>query len=125
MTVRDRSETSATSVGQTDQDTRIINVIERAGPFEITSPATNTIIWQTGANEVILWDVANTDQAPINTQTVSIYLSSDNGQNFDTLLVSNTLNDGRFDFVVPPNINSTNVRIKIVPDNGIYFAVNN
>jgi len=125
VTVRDRSETNSNSVGQTDQDTRIINVIERAGPFEITSPATNTIIWQTGANEVILWDVANTDQAPINTQTVSIYLSLDNGQNFDTLLVLNTSNDGRFDFVVPANINSSNVRIKIVPDNGIYFAVNN
>jgi subtilisin-like proprotein convertase family protein len=125
VTVRDRSETSSTSVGQTDQDSRIINVLERAGPFEITSPATNTIIWQTGANEVILWDVANTDQAPINTETVSIYLSSDNGQNFDTLLASNTPNDGRFDLVVPANINSSNVRIKIVPDNGIYFAVNN
>ena len=125
VTVRDRSETNSNSVGQTDQDTKIINVIERAGPFEITSPATNTIVWQTGANEAILWDVANTDQAPINTQTVSIYLSSDNGQNFDTLLVSNTLNDGRFDLVVPANINSSNVRIKIVPDNGIYFAVNN
>ena len=125
VTVRDRSETSISGVGQIDQDTRIINVIERAGPFEISSPVSNTVIWQTGAHEVILWDVANTDQAPINTQTVSIYLSSDNGQNFDTLLVSNTLNDGRFDFVVPPNINSTNVRLKIVPDNGIYFAVNN
>ena len=125
VTVRDRSGTSSTSVGQTDQDSRIINVIERAGPFEITSPATNTIIWQTGANEVILWDVANTDQAPINSETVSIYLSSDNGQNFDILLASHTSNDGRFDFVVPTNINSSNVRIKIVPDNGIYFAVNN
>ena len=125
VTVRDRSETNSNNVGQTDQDTRIINVIERAGPFEITSPTTNTVVWQTGANEVILWDVANTDQAPINTQTVSIYLSSDNGQNFDTLLASSTSNDGRFDFVVPANINSSNVRIKIVPDNGIYFAVNN
>jgi len=124
ITVRDRTETNSVSTGQTAQDFRTISVIEDAGPFEITSQNTNTVVWKTGANEFISWNVNNTDQAPINTETVSIYLSLDGGENFDTLLVSNTLNDGQYDFVVPVSFSATNTRIKIVPDNGIYFAIN-
>lgn len=124
VTVRDRTETSSVSTGQTAQDFKTILVIEDAGPFEITSQNTNTVVWKTGANELISWNVNNTDQAPINTETVSIYLSLDGGENFNSLLVSNTLNDGQYDFIVPTSISATNTRIKIVPDNGIYFAVN-
>lgn len=124
ITVRDRTETNSVSIGQTDQDFKTISVVENAGPFEIISQAKNTIVWKTGANESIKWNVNNTDIAPINTQTVSIYLSLDGGLNFSTVLVSNTLNDGQYDFIVPESISSTNTRIKIVPDNGIYFAVN-
>jgi len=124
ITVRDRTETSSETTGQTDQDSKAITVTESAGPFEITSQTTNTVVWKSGANELISWNINNTNLAPINTQTVSIYLSTNGGKNFKTLLVSNTLNDGQYEFIVPPNINATSTRIKIVPDNGIYFAVN-
>jgi hypothetical protein len=107
ITVRDRTETNSVSIGQTDQDFKTISVVENVGPFEIISQATNTIVWKTGANESIKWNVNNTDIAPINTQTVSIYLSLDGGLNFSTVLVSNTLNDGQYDFIVPESISST------------------
>ncbi len=123
VTVRDRN-LSSEDIGQTAQDDKTVTVVESAGPFRVLSQNTNTTVWQAGQNEVIRWDVANTNLAPINTERVSVYLSLDNGKNFSTLLVSNTLNDGQVDFVVPGNISSTNARIKIVPENGIYFAVN-
>lgn len=124
VTVRDRTLTSSGSIGQTALDYKTISVVESAGPFKVLSQNTNTTVWQAGANEVIRWDVANTNLAPINTERVSLYLSLDNGQNFSTLLASNVINDGHFDFIVPGNITTVNARIKIVPENGIYFAVN-
>ena len=123
VTVRDRTLTSE-DIGQTAQDNKTVSVVESAGPFRVLSQNSNTTVWLAGANEVIRWDVANTNLAPINTERVSVYLSLDNGKNFSTLLASNTLNDGQLDFVVPGNISSTNARIKIVPENNIYFAVN-
>ncbi len=123
VTVRDRT-LSSEDIGQTAQDNKTVSVVESAGPFRVLSQNTNTTVWQAGANEVIRWDVANTNLVPINTERVSVYLSLDNGKNFSTLLASDTLNDGQLDFVVPGNITTVNARIKIVPENGIYFAIN-
>ncbi len=123
ITVRDRSAT-VTGVGQTVRDIKLIQVDPNSGPFKVTSQNTTGLVWKTGNEERIIWDVANTDKAPINTKTVSIYLSTDGGQNFNTLVAANTPNDGSYEYKVSESLASTSTRLIIKADGGIYFAVN-
>ena len=110
--------------GQVSFDTRVLTVNAAAGPFVINSQNENRVIWEAGAREQIAWEVANTDIAPINTQTVNILLSTDGGQTFPTALASGTLNDGIAHIIVPDTVTTNQARIKIIPNNSIYFTVN-
>lgn len=128
LTVRDRN-TSNPSGGQSSYDTMQIEVLagtvgQPVGPFEVTSQATSGISWVQGNTETITWNVANTnDVAGINTQFVNILLSTDDGVNFDTILKSNTPNDGTENITVP-NMAAPFCRIMIEPVGNIYYAVN-
>lgn len=124
ITVRDRDQANPNGVGFSAQDEMNIRVEGDAGPFVVRSQNDASLEWLSGANEKIVWDVANTDQAPINTDTVSIYLSLDGGRTFPVLLAGNVANDGDEFIVVPGNVSTTQARIKIEADNNIYFAVN-
>lgn len=97
------------------------NATSEAGPFVITSPASDVFV---GVNEELLieWNVANTDGEKVNCQTVDIYLSTDNGQNFDILLAENTPNDGAH-AVRMPNIITNNARVKVKASNNIFFNI--
>lgn len=123
VTVRDRDQATPNGVGFTAQDRKIITVDENAGPFQLVSQSNANTLWAIGSNQQIVWDVANTNNAPINTSTVSIYLSTDGGQNFTIPLLENTPNDGSAFIEVPHQV-TENARIKIMPDNNIFFAVN-
>ena len=128
LTVRDRT-TSNPIGGQSSYDTMQIEVIagtvsQPVGPFEVTSQATSGISWVEGTTETITWSVANTnDAAGINTQSVNILLSTDGGLNFNTVLKSNTPNDGTENITVP-NLAAPFCRIMVVPVGNIYYAVN-
>lgn len=111
--------------GLTSQDSMKIDVISDAGPFVLTSQSSPNIIWGAGSKQTITWDVANTDLEPLNTKTVSVFLSTDGGYNYPIKLIESTLNDGIEDFVVPSNISSNFARIKIKGDNSIYYSINN
>jgi hypothetical protein len=124
ITVRDRDQANPNGVGFSAQDEMNIRVEGDAGPFVVRSQNDASLEWLSGANKKIVWDVANTDQAPINTDTVSIYLSLDGGRTFPVLLAGNVANDGDEFIVVPGNVSTTQARIKIQADNNIYFAVN-
>ena len=124
VTVRDRYLSDREGEGRMASDVKVIKVISDAGPFAIQSQNESGIHWQAGSRQTLLWDVAQTDQPPINTQNVSILLSTDGGAIFDHTLVSSTPNDGEEIITVPGGIASDRVRIKIVPDNSIYFTVN-
>jgi len=124
ITVRDRDQANPNGVGFSAQDEMNIRVEGDAGPFVVRSQNDASLEWLSGANEKIVWDVANTHQAPINTDTVSIYLSLDGGRTFPVLLAGNVANDGDEFIVVPGNVSTTQARIKIQADNNIYFAVN-
>ena len=124
VTVRDRYPAIANGMGRTASDARTFKVISSSGPFTILSQNQEGIIWEWGSRQTISWDIANTNQSPINTKTVSILLSHDGGKTFDQTLVAATPNDGTEQITVPGSINSDQARIKIVPDNSIYFAVN-
>ena len=124
VTVRDRNQETPNGVGFATQDRLTLTVAENSSAFEIISQAETGIIWKTGGNEIIEWNVGNTNIAPINTEAVSIYLSLDGGLNFDYLLAENIPNSGKTTIVVPENLETTEARLKIVPVGNIYFSVN-
>ena len=103
-----------------------IEVDGDTGPFEITSFNSGTNNWfANGVTTVELtWDVAGTDQAPVNCATVDILFSTDNGENFDFVLATGVANDGSFDLLIP-NLTSTEGRIKIKCSDNIFFDINN
>ena len=118
LTVRD----NAMGGGQVEADLVRVSVVNSAGPFVVTSQ-TNGETYTAGAVQQILWDVANTNVVPINTQTVDILLSVDGGATFPTLLASGVANDGEHDIIVPA-IPTTTARLMIKASDNIFFAVN-
>ena len=124
ITVRDRDQANPSGVGFSAQDSMTITVEGDAGPFVVRSQDQSSVQWLSGSNERIVWDVANTNQAPINTTSVSVYLSLDGGATFPHVLANSIPNNGSAFIVVPGNTSTTQARIKIQADNNIYFAVN-
>jgi len=97
---------------------------DSAGPFRVSSQnVATTWIADGNSTETIFWEVANTDNSIINCQTVDIWLSSDNGNNFDFPLAENVPNSGSFSFVIP-NLNTSTGRIKIKASNNVFFDIN-
>ncbi|MGB0423070.1 MAG: reprolysin-like metallopeptidase, partial [Flavobacteriales bacterium] len=99
------------------------DVSDAAGPFIVNAPNTN-VTWPGLTVQTVTWDVANTDAAPVNCSTVDIYLSTDGGLTFPTLLVAGTANDGSQDIFVPDSPSST-ARIKVKGSNNIFFDISN
>jgi subtilisin-like proprotein convertase family protein len=93
-----------------------------AGPFVVTSQNDNSV-YKVGDLIEVTWDVANTDQSPVNAEKVNILLSLDGGQTFSDMLCSKTDNDGS-EFVYIPNTPSSNCRIKIKASDNIFFDIN-
>ncbi len=81
-------------------------------PFLVTYPNAASVLWVGGTNENITWDVANTDQAPINCATVNIDLSLDGGYTYPTSLASGTANDGSH-LVTIPAVDSGLARVRV------------
>ncbi len=99
-----------------------VTVNATAGPFVVTSQNTQET-WAPGASETITWNVAGTDVNGINTTTVTVYLSTDGGLTFPTVLITNTPNDGS-EAIVVPNLLSQTCRLMVKADNNVYYAVN-
>ncbi|WP_405574441.1 reprolysin-like metallopeptidase [Winogradskyella sp. Asnod2-B02-A] len=119
LTVRDNDA----SGGQTDDDQMTATVTTAAGPFTVTSQNVSGISWAAGSTQTITWDVAGTTGNGVNEANVNILLSTDGGDNFDTVLASNTPNDGSH-IITVPNVVSFSSRIMVEAANGIFFNVN-
>ncbi|TMM58452.1 T9SS type A sorting domain-containing protein [Maribacter algarum] len=118
LTVRD----NALGGGQVASDLVNVFVDNSAGPFIVTSQSSN-IELSTGDTEEITWDVANTEKAPINAQTVDIFLSTDGGATFPTLLAEDVPNDGSHIVQIPASPAAA-ARIMVKAHDNIFFAVN-
>ena len=57
----------------------------------MTFPAEEGLGFDTGAELEVTWDVAGTDGGDVNTPTVDILYSDDNGETFITLQISSRL----------------------------------
>ena len=109
--------------GQTSSDLMKVTVKSTAGPFVITAPNTN-VSWVAGTNQNITWNVAGTDANGIDAKYVDIYLSTNAGISFDTLLASKVPNDGT-EVVSIPNIIGTQNRIMVKGYDNIFYDLSN
>ncbi|MDG1261076.1 MAG: M12 family metallo-peptidase [Flavobacteriales bacterium] len=123
MTFRCTVRDNRANGGGVNDDQMTFNITDQAGPFVVSSP--NTAVSYPGNSlQVVSWDVANTDQAPVNCSSVDIYISTDGGFTYPTLLVGNTPNDGSQAVLLPSVLTST-ARIKVKASNNIFFDISN
>ncbi|WP_149244173.1 zinc-dependent metalloprotease [Dyadobacter sp. 32] len=85
-----------------------------SGPFLVTSDLSDNYVG--GTSQTITWSVNNTDVAPVNCTFVDIWLSTDGGITFPTLLIS-TANDGSESVAFPTSVSTTTARIKVAASN--------
>ncbi|MBX2870818.1 MAG: T9SS type A sorting domain-containing protein [Saprospiraceae bacterium] len=97
---------------------------DTAGPFLVTAPNTTSDSWTAGSSAEVFWDVANTDNEIVNCQKVNIYLSTDGGLTYPTLLLAETANDGQA-FVTVPDVTTTDARVMVAAANNIFFDISN
>ncbi len=109
--------------GGVDEDDMQVIVDGDAGPFEVRQPNTNVILTSLSP-QLIEWNTACTDIAPVNCANVDILLSTDGGQNFTSVAGGTTPNDGN-QLVVLPSGNTTTARIKIACADNIFFDISN
>lgn len=95
-----------------------------AGPFVLNYPSATGITWAATSNQTVLWNVANTNNASVNCQFVDLYLSTDGGQTYPTLLASNVANNGSYEILVP-NTPTTTARVMAISDAGTFFDISN
>jgi hypothetical protein len=69
---------------------------------------------------VVTWNVAGTNEAPVNTATVDILLSTDGGATFPEVLAIGVPNDGRHR-VNLPEIDTTQAMLKIRARGNLFF----
>ena len=118
LTVRD----NAVGGGQVVFDLMKVSVVSNAGPFQMVSQASSQT-YTAGTVQNIIWNVADTDKAPVNVQAVDILLSTDGGLTFPISLAENVPNDGKHK-VVLPGTPTTTARIMIKARDNIFFTVN-
>ena len=119
LTVRDNVAGGA----QTATDEMKVTVSNLGGAFSITSQ--NVVeTYAAGTNQEVTWNVAMTNQAPINTPFVDIYLSTNNGTTFPILLASKVPNDGS-ETITIPNIPGSSNRIMVKGHDNIFYDINN
>ena len=118
LTVRD----NAIGGGQVVSDLVNIAVVNTSGPFVVTSQNTNAAV-AAGSIETVVWDVAQTDVAPVNAQNVAILLSIDGGETFPISLAENVPNDGMQTILMPQEM-TTEARIMVKANTNVFYAVN-
>jgi hypothetical protein len=115
VTVRDNNPLAG---GAVQKDVRFF-ATEQAGPFQVTSQNVAQTLSQFDYVEVT-WDVANTNQPPVNSQYVNIRLSTNGGLLFPHLLAEKVPNNGSF-WVTIPEISTTSGRIMVEAADNIFY----
>ncbi len=120
LTVRKKTPT----LSLVAQDSIEITSYANAGPFKINSQNELGLSLKGGSIENIFWDVAKTNQNPINASHVNITLSVDGGESFPIELANGIINNGFSRVIIPNEINTDQARLMIKPANNIFFAIN-
>ncbi|MEZ5537264.1 MAG: M12 family metallo-peptidase [Thiolinea sp.] len=107
LTVRDGK-------GAASYDDKRLTIVDTGERFEIISPGSNI----SAGSQQITWNVAGTDQTPINCSQVDIAYTNDQGKTFTDLL-ANTANDGS----ATVQLDKTAQHIRVKCRNNIFFAL--
>ncbi|WED44057.1 reprolysin-like metallopeptidase [Legionella cardiaca] len=99
-----------------------VTTTNTAGPFLLTYPTTSGISWGAGTTKSVIWDVANTNLAPVSAQTVDILLSTDGGITYPYVLLQNAPNVGAATITVP-NVTTSSARIMVRSSRGTFFTI--
>ncbi|MBP9123239.1 MAG: T9SS type A sorting domain-containing protein, partial [Ignavibacteriaceae bacterium] len=91
-----------------------------SSPFKVTYPNTSVSIPALSSVN-ITWDVANTNVAPVNCQTVNVKLTTDGGNTFVT--VANSLPNTGAATVTMPDVQTTTARLYIEAADNIFYDV--
>lgn len=105
-------------------DESVVTVDANSGPFVVTAPNTTGVSWEAGTVQTVTWNVANTNNSPVNCANVSILLSLDSGYTFPVIIEASTPNDGSQQIIVPDNV-TTKARIKVVGVGNIFYDISN
>ena len=119
LTVRDNND----EAGQVAIDHLKVNVSDVAGPFLVTSQNTAGLVLEQNSDQLVRWDVAGTTANGVDASKVNILLSTDGGLNFDTLLKSDTDNDGS-ETVRIPFYKAGSCYIMVEAVDNYFFALN-
>ena len=98
-----------------------LSVDGNSGPFVVTSPNSGSV---PNGFATITWDVAGTNQSPVNCSTVEILLSTDGGYSFPAVLATGVSNSGSASVLIP-NITTTTARFKIKGEGNVFFDISN
>lgn len=117
LTVRDKQSDG----GGVAWDEVLVRVTDAAGPFVMTKPNLG-LDWEIGEEKQVQWDVANTDQSPINCSEVDIFLSTDGGFTYPIILAENVPNNGAAKVLIP-NVPTEKARVKVKSDRNAFFDI--
>ena len=107
--------------GGVNSATTALTLAPNAGPFLVSSPNT-ALALDAGSVQTISWDVANTNLAPVSTDSVKITLSTDSGVTWPHLLAEAVANTGSAT-VTLPLVSSTTARVRIEAVGNVFFDV--
>lgn len=107
--------------GCTEEDDMVVTVNGNSGPFLVTAPNT-AVTWNALGTHTVTWDVANSDQAPVNATHVDILLSLDGGFTYPITLATATPNDGTHDVILGTD-ETTTARIMVRGSGNIFFDI--
>ncbi len=116
FTVRDQTG------GVDEDDMQVVVDGVNSGPFEILQPNGGESL-SSLASQVIEWNVACTDVAPVSCAAVDIFFSSDGGLSFSPLIGA-TPNDGN-ELLTLPSGNTSTARIKVACSDNVFFDISN
>ncbi|MBX7221234.1 MAG: hypothetical protein K1Y36_14900 [Blastocatellia bacterium] len=105
--------------GGVTTDSMQVRVVATGGPFSVTEP-NDAVTWEAGSKRQISWNVAATNQVPVNCASVRIRLSTDGGLTFPTVLAESVPNSGST-MITVPEISTTTARLKIEAVGNIFF----
>lgn len=117
LTVRDNRMPNG---GQTTRDDVVVTASNTIGPFSVSSQST-TEGWAQGSTQTITWVRNGAESLSAN---VDIYLSTDGGLTFPTLLTPSGVPNSGSATITVPNVVTQTARIMVRAKENIYYAVN-
>lgn len=121
MTFRLTARDNRAGGGGVSLDTTTVTSVSGPAPFSVTAPA-SSVTWAGNTDQIVTWDVAGTDSAPVSCASVAIAFSSDGGSTFPTTVLASTPNDGAQAIIVP-NVPTTAARIRVSCVGNVFFAI--